>query len=415
MRWIFALTVALSACAPREAGEGEGEGDSDVVIVDESCAVDGCLRAVSDLGAFDREALTPFVAATVHLDNGYRVFTIEYATDGRSSTATVTLPIDLEGDAPDDGFAVVVNAHGTVGLDDACRLSGTVSGSGLAGLFGARGSIGVAPDYVGLGTAGLSPYLDTESEGAAVLDGIRAATNLARLEGVAVNGRSAVVGLSQGGHAVLAAAAMHDDYAPELDVRAFGATAPANVYEEQWRPGLTFAGPHVAFYAMLAWSWSREAGVADDVDRAIWAVDVEDSIDDIMAGTCVWSPTFTNELVLETVLGDEPRAVFSAEFIDAFTSGDWGRFGFMRDRFAQNRVVPFVQSAPLRIWQGTADTVVLPSMTEALVDDLRAGGVDVEFTVVDGGTHIDTAFGFVAFEERATAESVGWINEQLQR
>jgi fermentation-respiration switch protein FrsA (DUF1100 family) len=85
----------------------------------------------------------------------------------------------------------------------------------------------------------------------------------------------------------------------------------------------------------------------------------------------------------------------------------------MGDGFTENRVTPFSQSAPIRVWQGTADTVVLPADTHRLVDDLNAGGMNVEITDVPGGTHIDTAFGFVAANELAMDESIAWVRARL--
>ena len=404
------LSLVLS-CVPSAPALDDPQPEDAVVVVDSSCSAAGCLKAVADIGVFTRSDIEPLLFAGVTIDNGYRVLSVEYATAGRSSTATVTLPVDLGGDEPSDGFPVVVNAHGTIGLDDPCRLSGTISGTGLAGLFGARGAIGIAPDYPGLGTPGLHSYLDAHSEGASVLDAVRAALLVARHEGVKANGRSAVVGLSQGGHAVLSAAALHHSYAPELDIRAFAATAPANVYEEQWRAGVAVAGPHLSQFALLSWSWAHDSGVDDS---GIWAPALAPNIDGLLMTRCEWSPSFTDEPLLGEAISDVPADVFSAAFLDAFARGSWtGDFAFMGERFATNRVIPFEQSAPMRIWQGTADVVVLPSMTQALVADLRAGGMEIDLTLVPAGTHIDTAFGFLAFPERATAQSVAWIKDQL--
>jgi dienelactone hydrolase len=411
---LIALAV-FGACAPPPLAPPPSVADPVAedapVIVDPACTANGCLRALTDLGSFVRADIEPFLLAGVSITNGYRVLTIEYATGLRSSTATVTLPIDLVDDAPADGFPVVVNAHGTIGIEDPCRISGTISGTGLAGLFGGRGAIGVAPDYPGLGTAGLHPYLDAHSEGESVLDGIRAALLLARHEGVSASGRSAVVGLSQGGHASLAAAALHDSYAPELDIRAFAASAPANLYAEQWAPGILIAGPHISTFALLAYSWAAQSGVDDGL---LWAPGIDGDIDALMASRCEWSPSFTIEPLLGDALSDTPSEVFSQAFLDAFSTGAWGDdFAFMGELFERNRVVPFAQTAPIHIWQGTADAVVLPAMTQELVADLEAGGMDVELTLVEGGTHIDTAFGFLAFPERATADSVAWVQAQL--
>lgn len=388
------------------------DSDPPGVAVDPACAAAGCLRSVEDLGRWDRGALEPFLLPGVSIDNGYRVFVVHYATgdDAVTSTATVTLPVDAA-EEPAAGWPIVVNAHGTIGLDDPCQLSGTVSGSGLAGLFGARGAIGVAPDYRGLGGPGFHPYLDTKTEGEAVLDAIRAASALAELEGWPTRGTSAVTGLSQGGHAVFAAASQHQRYAPELDVRAFGAAAPASAWEEQWRPGVTVPGPHLATFALLAWSWADQAG-ADDA--GVWAAPLGTQIDGLVAERCAWSPTFTGEPLLGDAIATSPSDVFAPAFLDAFASGDWPpAFAFMREGFARNRVGPFTSPAPIHVWQGTADEVVLPWMTEALVDDLVAGGMDVELTLVPGGTHTDTAFGFVAVPERATDASIAWVKSRL--
>ena len=51
--------------------------------------------------------------------------------------------------------------------------------------------------------------------------------------------------------------------------------------------------------------------------------------------------------------------------------------------------------------------------TRQMVDDLVAGGVDVELHLVAGGTHTTTAFGFLATDELATAESLAWVQERL--
>jgi pimeloyl-ACP methyl ester carboxylesterase len=406
---MLAALVTVSACVPPQ-GEEPPHGDADAgpeveepVLIEPGCTDHGCLQALTVIGDYSLADVERWLSPGVAIDNGYSVFTLQYATDGRASTATVNVPFGVE--PPEGGFPVVVNAHGTVGLEDPCRVSNTVSGAGLAGLFGARGAIGIAPDYPGLGTEGLHAYLSKEEEGKSVLDAIRAAKRLARYLDVPTNGRAAVVGLSQGGHAVLSAAALHASYAPELDVRAFGATAPASVYEEHWRGGAAVAGPHQPYFALVAWDWAELAGAPQD----FWSAERADDIDTLMRTRCLWSPSFTDELLLGEALGEDPAQIFTAPFLEAFSTGQWGPWTFMAQAFADNRVVPFEQTAPIRIWQGSADTVVLPAMTHGLVDNLNAAGMDVELVEVPGGTHINTAFGFVASAELATEDSVAWI------
>jgi hypothetical protein len=195
------------AAPPGGAGGGKGAGDTagtlveddaeddDLHAVDDApaddCAALGCLRSVRSLGRYSRSALAPALAEGVVLDNGYEVLSVAYLTESGVATATVTLALDLAADPPAEGHPVVVNAHGTVGLDDPCRLSGTVSGAGLAGLVGGRGAIGVAPAFPGLVGPGLHRYLDARSEGTSVLDAVRAALQLARWRGLRRSGRAA--------------------------------------------------------------------------------------------------------------------------------------------------------------------------------------------------------------------------------
>lgn len=363
------------------------------------------------MGVYTRSDIEPYLLPGVQITNGYEVLSVEYLTEGGAvAGGTFTLPVDWADPPPPEGAAVVVNAHGTIGLDDPCTLSGTSGGIGLAALFGGRGAIGVAPDYPGLGTPGFHRYLDARAEGTSVLDSARAALRLASLRGVPTNARVAVVGMSQGGHAALAAAALHETYAPELDLRAVGVAAPANVYEEQWRLGVAVPGEHIAQHAMLLWSFAEAAGI----DRSgMWAAPVASTIDATLTSRCWWSPNFGAEPLLSEGFPTEPSDVFAPALLEAYTTGSWVGFTELADRFDANRIVPWSQTAPVAVWQGTADATVLPYMTAALVEDLRAGGVEVELHWVEGATHTTTAFGFLAVPEQATEASVEWVLGRL--
>lgn len=309
---------------------------------------------------------------------------------------------------PAEGFPIVANAHGTVGLDDPCTLTGTVHGSGLAGLFGARGAIGVATDYPGLGTSGLHPYLVAEVEGAAVLDSLRAAARLAAEQGVPLSERYAIVGLSQGGHAALAAARMHAAHAPELDLRAVGAAAPATIWLEHWRGGVELTGPHQPFHAMAVHAWAAHYGH----EGPPLFVERRPSVSEVLRTRCLFPIGRTDETYLEA-LGEDPAAIFDGAFLEAYAAGELAAYPAIERAFAENRVGPYTQTAPLGIWQGDADAVVPKVHTDEVVEALRAGGVTVDYRVVPGGGHIDTAFGYVAQSQRRTDESIGWIRERL--
>ena len=370
------------------------------------CTRDGCVRAAVHVGDFRPSDLAPTLSPGVKLENGYALDTLRFWTSGAEALATVATPLDRV--APLGGYHVVVNAHGTAGLDDPCVVAGTVAGAGLAGTFGGRGLVGVAVDYPGLGTPGIHPYLVAEVEGRAVLDALRASQAFERWRGVPLSGRSAAVGVSQGGHATLAAAAAHHGYARELDIRAFGVVAPASGFEEHWRRGIAYDGMLVAVHAMLVYAWADHHGYRGP---PLWAPGVETRIDDIMRRACTFSSLGAPSLAAE--LGSSPAAIFAPGFLAAYQSGNWGPFSAFAAWFADNRVKPYHQTAPLRVYQGDADTVIPEWATRQLVDALRAGGVELTYEVVHGGTHTDVAFGFVAYPERRTDEALAWLRREL--
>jgi dienelactone hydrolase len=406
----------LDAAARTDGRQGDAQADAttDGAAADASarsaepdpgCTRNGCLRGVEHLGEYTTLQIAPLLQPGVFIDNGYSVYLLRLWTDGRETLATVTVPLNAE--VPADGFHIVANSHGTSGVDDPCSLAGDATGVGLAGLFGARGAIGVAPEYPGLGTEGVHPYLVSEVEGRAVLDSLRAARNLAEWLGVSHSGKYAAVGASQGGHATLAAAALHSSYAPELDLRAFGASAPSAVWAEHWRPELGYDGLHVVFHAMIVYAWLHHY---EWDGPSPWAEGRAEAVDDAMREECVLSSTGEN---LTTRLGTLRHGIFSQAFLDAYSGGPWGDFGAFEQWFEENRLGPYEQTAPLRIYQGGADSVVPETRTADLVRALRDGGVELDYEVVPAGTHGTVAFGFLAQNQYRTRESVEWVFGQL--
>lgn len=345
-----------------------------------TCDEPGCLRRATFIGDFTLDDLQPLLELGVNI-------------------------IPFRARAPLGGYHIVANNHGTSGVAESCGLTGSVYGTGLAGLFGARGMVGVAPDYPGLGTTGDHPYLVAEIEGRAVLDSLRAAQQLSRWLEVPVSGRFATTGLSQGGHATLAAAMQHRTYAPELDIRAFGVAAPASAWLEHWQAGATFDGEHLVYHALLAQAWMKHY---DYEGPSPW-VPAFDAM--ALSRACIFN--IRDNEVLGRVVPQVRSELFNADFLTAYSTGDWGAYAEFGDYFADNRIVAFAQSAPLRIYQGDADETVLEADTAQMVAALRDGGVDVEYEVVEGGEHLNVAFGFVATNELRTEASIAWLRSLL--
>lgn len=137
-------------------------------------------------------------------------------------TGVVLVPT---GPAPEGGRRVLAVAHGTTGIADQCAPSRRGGGEQLLGAAAIqRGWILAITDYEGLGTPGRHPYLVGESEGRSVIDSVRAA---GQLPGARRGPQVLVAGYSQGGHGALWAAQVAPRWAPELEVVATFAGAPA--------------------------------------------------------------------------------------------------------------------------------------------------------------------------------------------
>ncbi|WP_309233961.1 lipase family protein [Dietzia sp. SYD-A1] len=136
---------------------------------------------------------------------------------------------------------LAVLAPGTMGQGDTCAPSksfqtlATVKDNPPSAGIGyeyiqayalvARGYAVVVPDYEGLGTPGIHSYVHRESSGRAVLDAARAAATIPAAD-TGPNPRTVFTGYSQGGAAVAAAAEMHPQYAPEVNLLGTAAGSP---------------------------------------------------------------------------------------------------------------------------------------------------------------------------------------------
>jgi alpha-beta hydrolase superfamily lysophospholipase len=110
----------------------------------------------------------------------------------------------------------------------------------------------VATDYPGLGTPGQHPYVVGVSEGRAVLDAVRAASQIE--DGLELSSRVAVWGMSQGGHAALFAAQIAPTYAPELDVVGVAPGEPATELATLLGRASGEGGKVLTAFAVHAWS-----------------------------------------------------------------------------------------------------------------------------------------------------------------
>lgn len=130
---------------------------------------------------------------------------------------------------PAGGWPIVVWAHGTTGVADTCAPSKAALADSTKDLIRkllAAGYVVVAPDYEGLGTPGIHPFLNVKSEAFSITDAVVATRNYLSQRNLLTSKKWLTVGHSQGGHAALSAA----QYASraQLDYKGTVAVAPAS-------------------------------------------------------------------------------------------------------------------------------------------------------------------------------------------
>ena len=115
---------------------------------------------------------------------------ITYASqDGNGDPVVVSGTVAIpRTPAPEGGYPVISWAHGTTGVADACAPSADFAGgpahSYLSGVnaslddWVAKGYAVVSTDYQGLGTPGIHPYINGDTEANAVVDIVRAARDV---------------------------------------------------------------------------------------------------------------------------------------------------------------------------------------------------------------------------------------------
>jgi uncharacterized membrane protein HdeD (DUF308 family)/pimeloyl-ACP methyl ester carboxylesterase len=198
-----------------------------------------------------REVIDPFVDGATT----YRVLYTSRDLDGTPATASGLVIVPDDGEVPDGGRPILAFTHGTIGVARSCApslLDGNYAEQmwGLEAILDA-GWIVAAPDYLGLGSEGVHPYLVGQTAADNTLDAVRAAKGLAREQ---ASSRFVVAGHSQGGHAALFTGQRAPTYAPELDLVAVAGLAPASelaVFIEA-NDGTTF-GNLLGAYAVVAW------------------------------------------------------------------------------------------------------------------------------------------------------------------
>lgn len=324
---------------------------------------------------------------------------------GKMAEATA-LVIYPEIPQPRDGWRVVVWEHGTVGSGDSCAPSLNKLNprfKAMAESLLAKGYVIVAPDYEGLGTPGVHPYLHLNS---AAQSAIYAVKGFKQQQGNRFNGAWVSVGQSQGGHASLGTAELAGN---DPNYKAAIAAAPASSLGYI----IKTVAPQALNRLVLGESLGAvPAGTAKTVYSELLAYAAY-----VGVGIKAYEPSFayqdifesTSELVAERAEGTTGENGLCLEDLMTAFSADMDQwlqqnpdktvveYPGLTDNFDQNSSVkkfladnqPATKkiNVPVMIIQGEQDMAVPYDVTNKLQKDLRDLGTDVTFLGVENASH----------------------------
>ena len=308
---------------------------------------------------------------------GIEAWRIRYWTTdakGRLSQVTgmVAAPRDAPSATPRD---VLAWTHGTSGVATRCAPSLSPAFWTQAGLDGVRnGYVVVAPDYPGLGSAGVHPYLVGEDTGRSVLDAVRATRSIPAANS---GSRFAVWGESQGGHAALWTGQLAKGYAPDLQLVGVAAAAPTTDLVENIRqvPNKAVGALMTSF---IADSWARHYGAPL---ATLGGPQTQRIMTRLAQNNCIELETKPKFLMMAGIATVQSRLKGK----DLGSIQPWARLA----RKNSPTTVDF--GVPMLIAQNPADDLVNSSVTRAHARALCRTGARLRYLPIAGQGHATSA------------------------
>jgi len=323
----------------------------------------------------------------------------------KQATAMVFVP---KISRPPEGWKVVVWEHGTVGIGDSCAPSRNAFNprfKNMAESLLAEGYVIIAPDYEGLGTPGIHPYLNLKSAANSAIYAVKAYKDF---YGSQMNGQWMSVGQSQGGHASLATAEFANN---DANYKGAVAGAPASslgyiisviapqaikdlLQKEQ--DGKAPIGSSVEVYAeLLAYAAYTTVGITAYDPKFNYREIFQQrsrSIAEFAEGT-----TGENGLCLDALhnkfaddirdylIKNTGKTVLDYPGLSADFQSNPTVVKFLKDNQPGTKKI----NTPVMIIQGTADMAVPFPVTQALQQGLKDLGTDVTFLPVVDASHTE--------------------------
>ncbi|APZ98336.1 hypothetical protein BWQ93_07435 [Sphingopyxis sp. QXT-31] len=285
---------------------------------------------------------------------------------------------------------VIAWTHGAWGVAEKCAPS--LSPNFFAASVGMdavrQGYVVVAPDYIGLASPTMHPFLVGADTANSVLDAVRAAR---AISGAAAGNDFAVWGESQGGHAALWTALQARNYAPDLRLVGTAAAAPPTDLAANLRDG-SDKNARALLLSFTLHSWSTlygysMDGVANRTNQGI--------IRRLAENNCI---SLEKKPKLGTILG-VLTIVRATKNKDIARIDPWG--GFARANSVDAARVP----GPLLIAQSSKDTIIAPAVTRKFAKSVCRGRTRVRW--------IDMTGDHGASAKDSASETIGWIGARF--
>jgi pimeloyl-ACP methyl ester carboxylesterase len=296
-----------------------------------------------------------------------------------------------DGPAPASGRPIVAWGHGTTGVARHCAPSldpnqfDKISGLGD---FLKHGFVVVATDYPGLGTSGMHPYLIGFSQGRAIIDAVRAARTMPNAQ---AGKRVVIWGYSQGAHAALFTGQIAKTYAPELTLVGIAAAAPPTELGSLIRADVGgLVGRVLSTFALWSWSHLYDIPIESAVDKRVIKTLPR------IADSC----TETSQDKLNLVMADQAFEQNGFLSHDVTVTEPW------RSLIENNTPGITPPGVPIFLAQGSADTIVVPLITELYSDELCSHHRPVRFVLISGADH-------QAMANAATKLAMAWIVDRF--
>ncbi|MEO5577680.1 MAG: lipase family protein [Sphingomicrobium sp.] len=324
---------------------------------------------------------------------GMQAWRIRYWTsDGtgrpREVTGMVVAPREV---IPRQPRPVLAWTHGTWGVASRCAPSLSANFWTVTPALGAvsRGYVVVAPDYPGLGSGGVHPFLVGEDTARSVVDGVRAAR---QISGAAAGSRYAVWGESQGGHAALWAAQTSRRYAPDLTLVGAAAAAPPTDLAENLRRTSNRALKSF-FSAYIGHSWAIHYGAPLS---SFGGPQTQGIMTRLAKNNCI-------EIGMKPKLG---MVVGISVLNSRLKSIDIGRIQPWAGLARRNSPTTANIAVPLLVAQNAKDDLVAPSVTAAHIAALCRSGNRVRRISISGEGHATSA-------KDSAATTLEWIADRF--